>query len=100
MFLQSFRILLDPFHSASTVPHMHEFVSYPDLVERTHVLEALGGVVPALVARRAVASTAGVELTKHALQNSNPFLPQASWARPYEFLNAENFAKQGQEESI
>lgn len=41
------------------------------------------------------ASTAGVELTKYALRNQAS--PQSSWARPWEFLNYESFAKQGQQ---
>jgi len=41
------------------------------------------------------ASTAGVELTKYALNHG--FAPNASWARPWEFLNYEHFARQGQE---
>lgn len=42
------------------------------------------------------ASTAGVELTKNALQNN--FAPRTSWARPWEFLNFESFAKNNQED--
>jgi Mg-chelatase subunit ChlD len=41
------------------------------------------------------ASTAGVELTKYALRNQSA--PQSNWARPWEFLNYESFAKQGQQ---
>ncbi len=40
-------------------------------------------------------STAGVQLTKYALNHGN--FPQKSWARPYEFLNYEEFVKEGTE---
>lgn len=40
------------------------------------------------------ASTAGVELTKHALKNMSA--PNPEWARPWEFLNFEKFKPQNQ----
>lgn len=40
------------------------------------------------------ASTAGVELTKYALKQG--FAPNPAWARPWEFLNYEKFARQNQ----